>query len=647
MPSMKNKYNVTPETVELGNVNPAYVSDNAETNGRKLSVASDNSAKVGEPPVTGPETTEGDESERAQWSNGVEFLMSCIAMSVGLGNVWRFPYTAYKNGGGAFLIPYIIVLLVIGKPLYYMEMAMGQFSSYGPIKVWNMAPALTGLGFGQFLATALLLTYYCAIMALTVYYFVASFHAELPWAHCYPELGELCFDSAGPHDNATNITGRLSSSTLYLQRLLNEVSTLDEGIGAPDWRLTLCLLFSWVVVFLVVVRGVKSSGKAAYFLALFPYVVLFALLIRGVTLPGAGEGILYFIRPQWELLLTAEVWYEAVTQAFFSLGVSFGTLIMYSSYNGFSHNIHRDAIIVTTMDTFTSLLAGCTIFAILGNLKYETNAADIDAVAKKGAELAFVSYPEAIAKFDFVPQLFSVLFFLMLFTLGIGSAVALEAAVMTIICDQFPKIKHWIIALVTCSLGFLAGLVYITPGGQWILTLVDFYGVQFVVFILATIEMIAIAWIYGVDNFCQDIEFMLNVKVSFYWRICWGFVTPVMLFVILLYTLINMESPQYHDMDFPASAYGAGWAIFLFAVLQVPFSVAYQFVKNRHLPLKQMIVKSFTPSTEWGPRKAKELEEWKKFKANRLQENELSNDSFWKKLLHKLTGCRSSSDNNM
>jgi len=114
------------------------------------------------------------------------------------------------------------------------------------------------------------------------------------------------------------------------------------------------------------------------------------------------------------------------------------------------------------MDTFTSLLAGVTIFAILGNLAHESGK-DITKVVQGGTGLAFISYPEAIAKFDVVPQLFAVLFFLMLFTLGIGSAVSLTGCVITVVCDAFPTWKRWSVTLVICSVGFLLGLVYVTP----------------------------------------------------------------------------------------------------------------------------------------------------------------------------------------
>lgn len=148
------------------------------------------------------------------------------------------------------------------------------------------------------------------------------------------------------------------------------------------------------------------------------------------------------------------------------------------------------------MDTFTSLLAGITIFAILGNLAHESGK-PIETVVQGGTGLAFVSYPEAISKFTIVPQLFAVLFFLMLFTLGIGSAVSLAGCVITVICDAFPNWKRWMITLFICSSGFLLGLVYVAPGGQYVLDVVDFFGGGFVIFVIAVIETIAICWIYG------------------------------------------------------------------------------------------------------------------------------------------------------
>ena len=154
------------------------------------------------------------------------------------------------------------------------------------------------------------------------------------------------------------------------------------------------------------------------------------------------------------LKYSSQVWYAAVTQSFFSLSVGFGTLTTYSSYNKFRHKTNKDALIISFADTFTSLLAGTVIFSILGHLAHELEL-PVEQVVKSGAGLAFVSYPEVLAKFDFIPQLFAVLFFLMLITLGLGSAVGFISAVTTTLYDSFPEVDQKLLLKISCCVGEL------------------------------------------------------------------------------------------------------------------------------------------------------------------------------------------------
>lgn len=146
--------------------------------------------------------------ERATWGNGLEFLMSCIAMSIGLGNVWRFPFTAFENGGGAFLIPYIIVLFLVGKPFYYLEMIMGQFTSRSSVKMWACAPAFRGVGWAQMFSMIAVGTYYCSLMSVTLYYLIGSFQSQLPWSTCLLEWGETCINSGKSDDDISEVTSK-------------------------------------------------------------------------------------------------------------------------------------------------------------------------------------------------------------------------------------------------------------------------------------------------------------------------------------------------------------------------------------------------------------------------------------------------------
>ncbi|XP_055854042.1 sodium-dependent nutrient amino acid transporter 1 isoform X2 [Episyrphus balteatus] len=583
-------------------VNPTFVGDDGKNlNGHTKT-------QPNHPPDPSKSTPNGAAAkpgvERDLWGNDIEFLFSCIAMSVGLGNVWRFPFTALENGGGAFLIPYLIVLFLVGKPIYYLEMIVGQFSSRGSVKAFELCPAMKGVGIGQVVSISMVTTYYVAIMGITLKYMYDSFYNVLPWTECQEAWGSSCVASGiNSSANISFLAGeRQTSAELYfLKEVLKEKDSIVDGIGYPNWPLVLGLFVSWIMIYLLIIRGVKSSGKASYFLAIFPYIVMIILLIRAVTLEGSADGIIYFIKPQWEKILSPKVWYAAVTQVFYSLSVCFGNIIMYSSYNKFNHNVYRDATIVTLLDTFTSLLAGFTIFGILGHLAHEIGTTDVGTVVKGGTGLAFISYPDAIAKFKAMPQIFSVLFFVMLFVLGIGSNIAMTSCTMTAIRDSFPKIPQSYCALGISVISFLLGLLYVTPGGQFILTLVDYFGASMIALTLGIIELYVFAWVYGVDRLCRDAQFMIGKSPSWYWRICWGVITPLIMTAIWIYTFVAYEPLTYKDVKFPSWGYAIGWTITAFGVAQVPIWACVAIVKQPGDTLMEKVRGAFRPKANWGP----------------------------------------------
>jgi len=198
-------------------------------------------------------------------------------------------------------VPYFFVLFFIGRPIYFMELSLGQFSSYSQVKVWKLAPLFKGVGYGSMISTISVITYYVYVMALTVYYFFASFSQNLPWTVYntnWDMEGGICY----------NKTEHMSIPEMYLKcEVTKELGSIEDGIGWPDYKLSGCLVFCWIIIFGSLLRGVKSSGKVAYFTAIFPYTVLIILLIRGATLEGAVDGIMFFITPRWEKLLEPQV----------------------------------------------------------------------------------------------------------------------------------------------------------------------------------------------------------------------------------------------------------------------------------------------------------------------------------------------------
>lgn len=569
--------------------------------------------------------------ERGNWGNKFDFILSSVGFAVGLGNVWRFPYLCYKNGGGAFLIPYCIMLAVAGLPMFAMELGFGQFASKGCIGIWTIAPLFKGIGIAMCVITGIVCIYYNMVIAYTLFYFFASFNKIMPWSGCdnYWNTLNCTINKAGDNNsvfaNATTETTRPSQESWD-----NYVLGRSEGMhdmGPIRWQLCLCLLLAWIVVFLCICKGVKSSGKVVYFTATFPYIVLLILFIRGVTLPGAADGILFYIKPDFSRLADATVWKDAAVQIFYSLGAAWGGLHTLASYNKFHNNFQRDAIMIALINCGTSVFAGFVIFSVIGFMAHDSGL-PIDQVADSGPGLAFVAYPEALSRMP-VSALWSLLFFFMLFTLGLDSQFVMLETLITAVVDELkeyvPNIYTYKtrITIVACIAGFLLGLPMTTNGGIYLLTLMDNYSAGFSLLLVAMLECIVIAWVYcnqerwwfpwgsqsgkfwlftGADQFVQDMKVILKFEMNWYWRACWMVVSPVILLFIFIFFCVTYGPLTYQEYTYPPAMELLGWMMVLAAVLVIPgYMVYFLAVKAKGDGLTERLVFSVTPGEDWGP----------------------------------------------
>ncbi|ELT92696.1 hypothetical protein CAPTEDRAFT_1707 [Capitella teleta] len=461
--------------------------------------------------------SEAEDEKRETWSGKLDFILSLLGYAVGLGNVWRFPYRAYDNGGASFLIPY---------------MALGQFSSQGPISVWNSVPFFKGLGWAMVMVSALCSTYYNMIIAYTIYYVFASFTSELPWTNCKDEWI--------PHR----------------YEVLDISTGIEDGADEMNWQLVLCLLFAWVIIFLCLIKGIKSSGKVVYVTATFPYVVLLILLVKNATLDGAMEGIKFYVVPEWDRLKDVNVWAAALTQIFYSLGIAFGSLGTMASYNKFNNNVYRDAVLVAILNCGTSVFAGFVIFSVIGFMSVKMNL-PVSEVVDAGPGLAFVAYPEGLSMMPIAP-FWSILFFLMLFTLGLDSQFAMMETVITSLVDEFKCLqggrkKMWV-TLTLCITLFLLGLPQCSRAGVYVMNLFEWYSAGFSLMVIAFFELVAICYIYGIKRFFEDIEMMIGHKPNYYWLATWMVVSPVCMVLIVVFSVVSRSPVVYNSVAYPEYA---------------------------------------------------------------------------------------------
>ncbi|KAF3689842.1 Sodium-dependent neutral amino acid transporter SLC6A17 [Channa argus] len=552
---------------------------------------------------------------RPAWNSKLQYILAQVGFSVGLGNVWRFPYLCQKNGGGAYLVPYFILLLLIGIPLFFLELAVGQKIRRGSIGVWNyVCPRLGGIGVSSLM----------------------SFQYPLPWSDCpIRKNGTLAI--VEPECDKSSAT-----TYFWYRQTLNTTSTIAES-GGLNVKMTLSLLVAWIIVCLAVIKGITSSGKVMYFSSLFPYVVLFCFLVRGLMLKGSVDGIAHMFTPKLEKMLEPQVWREAATQVFFALGLGFGGVIAFSSYNKIDNNCHFDAVLVSFINFFTSILATLVVFAVLGfkanimnekcvvenaekilgylksnvlshdlipphvNFSHLTTSdyAEMYGVIKavkegsfaqlgldpcvledelnkavQGTGLAFIAFTEAMTHFPASP-FWSVMFFFMLINLGLGSMIGTMTGITTPILDAY-KIQKELLTVCCCIVAFLCGLLFVQRSGNYFVTMFDDYSAGLPLTVVVILENLSVAWIYGTKRFTRDLEDMLGFRPCVIYFYLWKYVSPLCLIILISASIIELavsppgynawvqELAQERFQSYPPWALAMCFALIIVAMLPLP-----------------------------------------------------------------------------
>ncbi|XP_067652264.1 sodium- and chloride-dependent glycine transporter 1-like [Haliotis asinina] len=564
-------------------------------------------------------------TERAQWSNTFQGVIAQLGYSVGLANLWRFPYVCQRNGGGAFLIPHIIFIVVLAMPLFFLEVALGQFSHKGPIRVWAMCPPLKGIGYGLLIANCVTVPYYSMVFAWALYYLHNSFSAVLPWTSCDNSWNTpQCVAAAGSRRdinsstmNATlslntrttdsNLTGKFTSefghtsTEEFWQYKVLVISSSLGDVGSLQPHLVICWFLTCVGMFLCLMKGVKSLGKVVYVTATMPYVLLTMLLVRACMMPGAEDGISFYLTPNFMRLQNAQVWLEALLHVFYSAGPAWGSLIVIASHNPPRNNIVRDSILVILLGEFTSVYAGFIVFATVGFLAHNVDVPVADVITS-GPGIAFVVYPEAVSLLP-VPQLWSVLFFLVVLMMGFDTMFGAVEAATGCVEDILPKRFHkmhlpTVMAAVFMGAVFLSGLIFTTNAGVYMFQLVDWYVGAVACLMVAVLECLVVGWLYGVKRFSVDVEAMLGKRLPVVFKLMCFIVVPVLLLASMILTIASYKPPTYAGYEYPPIAVTIGWCIAVLPVVPIPVTMVIYIVMQRG-SFAERVKKAMTPSPEW------------------------------------------------
>uniref|UniRef100_A0A3P8VWJ7 Solute carrier family 6 member 13 n=1 Tax=Cynoglossus semilaevis TaxID=244447 RepID=A0A3P8VWJ7_CYNSE len=546
--------------------------------------------------------------ERGQWSNKVEFILSVAGSIIGLGNMWLVtPTSFFRPTSGAFLIPYLIFLITCGVPVFFLEIALGQFTSEGGITCWRkISPLFEGLGYGTQVIVTLLNFYYIIVLAWGIFYLSFSFSWELPWSSCNNTWNtENCveFQKRNRSHDGTFYLNATSPVLEFWERRALRISPGIDHIGSLNWDLALCLFIAWVMCYFCIWKGTKSTGKVVYFTATFPYLMLIVLLIRGLTLPGAGIGVQFYLYPDLGRLSDPQVWMDAGTQIFFSYAICLGSLTALGSYNKYNNNCYRyDALSLCCLNSGTSFVAGFAIFSILGFMSYEQNV-PISEVAESGPGLAFIAYPRAVTMMPFSP-LWAALFFIMIVFLGLDSQFVCVESLVTAVVDMYPEVfrrknRRELFLLAVSLVSFLVGLIMLTEGGMYVFQLFDYYAASGMCLLFMSIfETVCIAWVYGVDRFYDNIEDMIGYRPGPYIKYCWLFLSPATCIGTFAFSLIKYTPLKYNnEYVYPWWGYVIGWLLALSSMVCIPLWMVYK-ISITEGTLRERIQLLTTPSDD-------------------------------------------------
>uniref|UniRef100_A0A6G1SF97 Sodium-and chloride-dependent glycine transporter 2 n=1 Tax=Aceria tosichella TaxID=561515 RepID=A0A6G1SF97_9ACAR len=590
------------------------------------------------------------------WSAKLQFLGTALCYIIGLGNLWHFPYLCYKYAGGAFLTAYSLVIVAVGVPLFLMELAFGQYANEGPITIWRISPAFEGIGYSMCLISAVIAIYYNLINSWILHYLFATLtFGSLPWTNCNNSWnGPSCFLNpdepliASPKSNCSSalvetpsqqpaatlvnasdllVSGNCSSAndTASFDKIIkttNEVSLpandyfhnnvleIDSLSGLNFTEMT-CLVLVWLIVFAVLFKNLRpiTSSPIILISLVMSYLGLFAMFMRALTLPGAGQGVAQYFTTDWDRLSNIDIWADAIAQVFFSLSPCWGGIITLANMNKFHNNFHSDTMLIVALNYGTSLAAGLLTFATLGYMS-QYSGIKFDEVADSGIGLIFLVYPETLAQFP-LANLNSFVFFATLLFLGLTSQLTVIETVLTTIIDTWPhklRYRRPLVLAILCSCMLLLSLFMsgLGNGGFYLMQILDaFVGTLSGMFI-GILELIAIAWVYGMENFMQDIDDMISVHRPLfpsrsYWYFMWRYLTPSVLFAVLLFCLTDCPPIVYRGHQLPGWSTKLGLAITLAMVAIVPAIALIRLLLVPNGSLLDRISYLCKPSEDWAP----------------------------------------------
>ncbi|MGE4518650.1 MAG: sodium-dependent transporter [Desulfobacteraceae bacterium] len=479
-------------------------------------------------------------ASRENWGTRTGFVLAAVGSAIGLGNIWRFPYMVYDNGGGAFLIPYFFALITAGIPIIIMEFGLGhKYKGAAPKTFSSITSKWEWLGWWQVLVSFVISVYYVVVIGWGVNYLKFSFTQS--W-------GE-------------NTKGFFFGDFLKL-------SDSALNLGGIVWPVFIATALVWAVTWFVLFSGVKKGIEVAnkIFMPVL-FVLILLLMFRAVTLDGALTGLNYLFKPDFSKIFEPKVWVDAYGQIFFTLSICFAIMITYSSYLPEDSDINNNGMMTAFINCGFSMLAGIMVFGVLGYMAAKEGVG-IQDVAGAGVGLAFVTIPKAINLLP-APWFFGPLFFLCIVFAGLSSMISISEACCSAVMDKFSVTRKTAVTGYV-FIGFLVSIVFMTEGGLYVLDITDHFINNFGIVFAGIVEVLFIGWLFRLEAVREHVNAISDFAVGKWWNFCLMAVTPIVLGYMGIRNLMSDLAKPYEGYPFEALLM-YGWAVvigvFVFGVI--------------------------------------------------------------------------------
>ncbi|HSE10727.1 MAG TPA: sodium-dependent transporter [Nocardioidaceae bacterium] len=460
---------------------------------------------------------------RDQWGTKLGFILAAMGSAIGLGNIWRYPYVVYENGGGAFLIPYFIALATAGLPILLLEYSIGHRYRHGaPASFHLISQRWEWLGWWMAAISFVIATYYVVILGWCLSYIWYSFGED--W-------GE-------------------DTATFFIAEYLGTSEGADPAgfwdIGSPQWKVLFAVLIAWAIVYYLMQRGVSRGIEMASRILMPTLIVLLIIIvIRALTLEGAADGLNVLFTPDFSALGDFAVWSAAYGQVFFSLSVAFSIMIAYSSYLPRRTDLSNSGLIVGLSNAGFEFMAAIGVFAALGFLAITLDTEVTEVAGGGGVGLAFIVFPQIISSLPAFQPVFGVIFFASLLFAGITSMVSILECVVAAIREKFDLGRvaavNWI-----CGVAFVISILYVTKGGLFYLDTVDHFVNAYGLVVAGLAEVLLIAWIARtLDEQRDHLNDISYIKMGPWWTVSMKFITPVLLTLVVINSLVDEFGENY------------------------------------------------------------------------------------------------------